>query len=175
MKYYIVFLLIFLSLFGCKTPPKQFSEIPESKSDKTFKDNSSSALEIGYEILSQGSNFKPGLSSIIRTQKELDNFYSVLYGNSAKAPIVDFSKRAVVIAAAGPFNTGGYSVFPVSAIKTGKTIKLVFEISAPWPKDMVTQAFTHPYVIVLAEAEPSDDIFIEVRGDYKGGYGIIEF
>ena len=90
-----------------------------------------------------------------------------MYGNSLKAPVIDFSKKAVVIAAAGPFNTGGYSIAPVSAIKTGKIINLVFEVKSPGPKDMVTQAFTRPYVIVSVDAEPDTEIFIEINGDAK--------
>ncbi|UTC75318.1 dentilisin complex subunit PrcB [Treponema sp. OMZ 792] len=181
MKYHVVLLFIFLSLFGCKTTPKKFSEISATKSDKTFKRSIDSDLkkieeadksslkivEIAYEILAQGNNFKEGLSSIIRLQEDLDKLYSILYADSVKAPVIDFSKKAVVIVEAGPFSTGGYSIIPVSATKSGKIIKFVFEVSAPGPMDIVTQAFTHPYLIVAVDADPYDDIFIEVKGNNK--------
>ena len=125
------------------------------------------SMQAGYEILIQGNNFKTGLPSIVKSQEDLQTLYSVLYGNSLKAPLIDFSKKAVVIAAAGPFNTGGYSIVPVSAIKTGKIINLVFEVKSPGSKDMVTQAFTRPYVIVSVDAEPDTEIFIEINGVAK--------
>ena len=82
---------------------------------------------------------------------------------------IDFSKKTVVIAAAGPFNTGGYSIVPISAIKTGKGINVVFKVKSPGPKDMVTQAFTHPYVVVSVDAEPDTVVFVEINGDAKSG------
>ena len=117
----------------------------------------------------QGNNFKTGLPSIVKTQEDLQTLYSILYGNSLKAPLIDFSKKTVVIAAAGPFNTGGYSIVPISAIKTGKGINVVFKVKSPGPKDMVTQAFTHPYVVVSVDAEPDTVVFVEINGDAKSG------
>ena len=58
---------------------------------------------------------------------------------------------------------------PVSAIKTGKVINIVFEVKSPGPKDMVTQAFTYPYVVVSVDAEPDTVIFVEINGDVKNG------
>lgn len=184
---FIIYLLC--NFLGCKTLPKQpageFHSVPDDKvptvPDKgadgspgsSFKNpeilssQPSESMQAVYEILIQGNNLKTGLPSIVKSQEDLQTLYSVLYGNSLKAPLIDFSKKAVVIAAAGPFNTGGYSIVPVSAIKTGKIINLVFEVKSPGPKDMVTQAFTRPYVIVSVDAEPDTEIFIEINGDAK--------
>ncbi|AAS11252.1 conserved domain protein [Treponema denticola ATCC 35405] len=137
------------------------------KNPEILSSQPSESMQAVYEILIQGNNLKTGLPSIVKSQEDLQTLYSVLYGNSLKAPLIDFSKKAVVIAAAGPFNTGGYSIVPVSAIKTGKIINLVFEVKSPGPKDMVTQAFTRPYVIVSVDAEPDTEIFIEINGDAK--------
>ena len=192
MRFCVILLFICCVTFlGCKTLPKQpageFHSVPDDKvltvPDKgadgnlgsSFKNpeilNSqpSESMQAAYEILIQGNNLKTGLPSIVKSQEDLQTLYSVLYGNSLKAPVIDFSKKAVVTAAAGPFNTGGYSIVPVSAIKTGKIIKLVFEVKSPGPKDMVTQAFTRPYVIVSVDAEPDTEIFIEINGDAKNG------
>ena len=192
MRFCVILLFICCVTFlGCKTLPKQpageFHSVPDDKvptvSDKgadgnlesSFKNPEilssppSESMQAAYEILIQGNNFKTGLPSIVKSQEDLQTLYSVLYGNSLKAPAIDFSKKAVVIAAAGPFNTGGYSIVPVSAIKTGKVINIVFEVKSPGPKDMVTQAFTHPYVIVSVDAEPDTEIFIEINGDAKNG------
>lgn len=191
MRFCVILLFICCVTFlGCKTLPKQpageFHSVPDDKvptvPDKgaegnlgpSFKNpeilsSPSESMQAGYEILIQGNNFKTGLPSIVKSQEDLQTLYSVLYGNSLKAPVIDFSKKAVVIAAAGPFNTGGYSIVPVSAIKTGKIINLVFEVKSPGPKDMVTQAFTRPYVIVSVDAEPDTEIFIEINGDAKNG------
>nr|WP_315313912.1 dentilisin complex subunit PrcB [Treponema denticola] len=192
MRFCVILLFICCVTFlGCKTLPKQpageFHSVPDDKvptvPDKgaegnlgsSFKNpeilNSqpSESMQAAYEILIQGNNLKTGLPSIVKSQEDLQTLYSVLYGNSLKAPVIDFSKKAVVIAAAGPFNTGGYSIAPVSAIKTGKIINLVFEVKSPGPKDMVTQAFTRPYVIVSVDVEPDTEIFIEINGDAKNG------
>lgn len=191
MRFCVILLFICCVTFlGCKTLPKQpageFHSVPDDKvptvPDKGADGNLGSSfknpeilssppesMQAGYEILIQGNNFKTGLPSIVKSQEDLQTLYSVLYGNSLKAPVIDFSKKAVVIAAAGPFNTGGYSIAPVSAIKTGKIINLVFEVKSPGPKDMVTQAFTRPYVIVSVDAEPDTEIFIEINGDAKNG------
>ncbi|HCY95177.1 dentilisin complex subunit PrcB [Treponema denticola] len=190
MRFCVILLFICCVTFlGCKTLPKQpageFHSVPDDKvptvPDKgadgspgsSFKNpeilssQPSESMQAVYEILIQGNNLKTGLPSIVKSQEDLQTLYSVLYGNSLKAPLIDFSKKAVVIAAAGPFNTGGYSIVPVSAIKTGKIINLVFEVKSPGPKDMVTQAFTRPYVIVSVDAEPDTEIFIEINGDAK--------
>lgn len=192
MRFCVILLFICCVTFlGCKTLPKQSAgeshSVPDDKvptvSDKgadgnlgsSFKNpeilssQPSESMQAVYEILIQGNNLKTGLPSIVKSQEDLQTLYSVLYGNSLKAPLIDFSKKAVVIAAAGPFNTGGYSIVPVSAIKTGKIINLVFEVKSPGPKDMVTQAFTRPYVIVSVDAEPDTEIFIEINGDAKNG------
>ena len=190
MRFCVILLFICCVTFlGCKTLPKQSAgeshSVPDDKvptvPDKGAEGNlgssfknpeilssqPSESMEAVYEILIQGNNLKTGLPSIVKTQEDLQTLYSVLYGNSLKAPLIDFSKKAVVIAAAGPFNTGGYSIVPVSAIKTGKIINLVFEVKSPGPKDMVTQAFTYPYVVVSVDAEPDTEIFIEINGDAK--------
>ena len=192
MRFCVILLFICCVTFlGCKTLPKQSAgeshSVPDDKvptvSDKgadgnlgsSFKNpeilssQPSESMQAVYEILIQGNNLKTGLPSIVKSQEDLQTLYSVLYGNSLKAPLIDFSKKAVVIAAAGPFNTGGYSIVPVSAIKTGKIINLVFEVKSPGPKDMVTQAFTRPYVMVSVDAEPDTEIFIEINGDAKNG------
>ncbi len=189
MRFCVILLFICCVTFlGCKTLPKQpageFHSVPDDKvptvPDKGAEGNLGSSfknpeilssqpesMQAVYEILIQGNNLKTGLPSIVKSQEDLQTLYSVLYGNSLKAPLIDFSKKAVVTAAAGPFNTGGYSIVPVSAIKKGKIINLVFEVKSPGPKDMVTQAFTRPYVIVSVDAEPDTEIFIEINGDAK--------
>ena len=168
---------------SCKTLPKEGAGEFIPVSDKETVSNAGSSfknpeilnspppetIQTAYEILIQGNNFKTGLPSIVKTQEDLQTLYSVLYGNSLKAPVIDFSKKTVVIAAAGPFNTGGYSIVPVSAIKTGKVITVVFEVKSPGYKDMVTQAFTHPYVVVSVDAEPDTVVFVEINGDAKSG------
>lgn len=175
MRFFSIFLFICcVSIFSCKTLPEQTADV-SLKNCESLSDSVSEPVQAAYEILIQGNNLKTGLSSIIRTQKDLDKLYSILYGNSLKAPVIDFSKKAVVTVAAGPFNTGGYSVLPLSAIKTGKTVNMVFEIKSPGPKEMVTQAFTHPYVIVSVEAAPDTEIFIEIKGNSKSGYDKLDF
>ena len=179
----ILLFICCVNFLGCKTLNKQPDDEVPSVPDKEAGGNLGSSfknpeilssplpesMQYVYEILIQGNNLKTGLPSIVKTQEDLQTLYSVLYGNSLKAPVIDFSKKAVVIGAAGPFNTGGYSIVPVSAIKTGKVINIVFEVKSPGPKDMVTQAFTYPYVVVSVDAEPDTVIFVEINGDVKNG------
>ena len=190
MKYNTVLLCICLSFFGCATVPKaERADIPliqekegvpaaepfTSEQNTIQSNGKPHTINVPCELLTNGTLFKGRIPPIIRDQGALNNLYSVLYGNSLKAPIIDFSKKTVVTAAAGPFNTGGYSVVPVSAIKTGTVVNIIFEVKSPAPTDMVTQAFTHPYAVVSVDTEADTEIFIEIKGNLKSEYDKLDF
>lgn len=165
IKYFYTILFLGLLVSSC-TSLKQ-TGLPEAKSNASEDISSAAPIKtvevntVHHELLMSGNNAKSGLDQIIREQGQLDKLYSILYGNNRKAPKIDFSRKAVIVLTCGPFNTGGYSIEIISAIKTGNSIELVWGVKTPEPLDIVTQAITRPYGIFSVDAEPSDSILIK--------------
>lgn len=77
---------------------------------------------------------------------------------------IDFDREALIFVFAGRFNTGGYSIIVDSAKKTRKgEIYVKFSVSFPKTGDIVTQAFTNPYMIVAVEAKKRDVIHSQLE------------
>ena len=165
IKYF--YTILFLSLLVSSCASLKQAQLPQAEAGASKVITSAASIEtieadtVHYELLMSGNNAKNGIDQIIREQGRLDNLYAILYGNGRKAPKIDFSRKAVVVLTCGPFNTGGYSVEIISAIKTGNTIELVWEVTPPEPRDIVTQAITRPYGIFSVDAEQSDSIRIK--------------
>ena len=72
---------------------------------------------------------------------------------------IDFEKEVLIFVFAGTFNTGGYGIKVDSIKRTAKNIiSAVFSVSSPAPDSIVTQAFTHPSIIVSVRASKTDII-----------------
>ncbi len=72
---------------------------------------------------------------------------------------INFEKEVLIFVFAGTFNTGGYGIKVDSIKRTAKNIiSAVFSVSSPAPDSIVTQAFTHPSIIVSVRARKTDII-----------------
>ena len=131
-------------------------------------------IEVAYEILEKGSYGREFAPAVIENQADLDKLYALLHGQlSSPAPKIDFKRQKVIAVRAGPFNTGGYGIHLYSAIYTQDGLETVFLISTPAPTQIVTQAFTNPYLIISMEVPPSTPVSVTLQG-YKSGFDFIE-
>ena len=184
MRRYIF--LIFLSAFfssACKSiPVKLHTAAAEpsvsvghlrrasAQSDKNADPETETVLterkgcvETSYEILAEGSYGAEFVTAVIENQADLDKLYSLLHGRADDAPKIDFKRKKVIAVCAGRFNTGGYGIRLHSAVYTKDGLETVFAISAPSPSQMVTQAFTTPYLIIGIDTHPSERVSVAVR------------
>lgn len=131
-------------------------------------------IEVAYEILEKGSYGREFAPALIENQADLDRLYALLHGHSSPpAPKIDFTQKKVIAVRAGPFNTGGYGIKLYSAIYTQDGLETVFLITAPAPTQIVTQAFTTPYLIIGIDVPPSTPVSVTLQG-YKSGFDFIE-
>ena len=121
-------------------------------------------VETSYEILAEGSYGAEFAAAVIENQKDLDRLYALLYGRSDRpAPKIDFKRKKVIAVCAGRFNTGGYGIRLHSAVYTKDGLETVFAISVPEPAQIVTQAFTTPYLIISIDVSPSERVSVAIR------------
>ena len=131
-------------------------------------------MEVAYEILEKGSYGREFAPAVIENQADLDKLYALLHGQSSSpAPKIDFKRKKVIAVRAGPFNTGGYGIHFYSAKYTQDGLETVFLITAPEPGQIVTQAFTNPYLIISIDVPPSTPVSVKLQG-YKPGFDFIE-
>ena len=121
-------------------------------------------VEISYEILAEGSYGAEFAAAVIENQGDLDKLYSLLHVRADDAPKIDFKRKKVIAVCAGTFNTGGYGIRLHSAVYTKDGLETVFTISAPSPSQIVTQAFTTPYLIIGIDVSPSVRVSVTLRG-----------
>lgn len=140
----------------------------EALEKQKSKKSGEGRFDVHYEVLSRGSYASVG-SAIIRSDKELQ-FLKSLFGEKDKnISSFDFSKKAIVIASAGSFNTGGYYLELASAVLANDTLNLTFSVQSPGAFDIVTQAITHPFIVVAVEVEPQIKISMDVVGAGRNG------
>lgn len=121
-------------------------------------------VETSYEILAEGSYGAEFVTAVIENQKDLDRLYARLHGQSDRsAPKIDFKRKKVIAVRSGPFTTGGYGIKLYSAIDTKDGVETVFLITAPEPTQIVTQAFTTPYLIISIDVSPSERVSVAIR------------
>ena len=131
-------------------------------------------IEVAYEILEEGSYGAQFGTAVIENQADLDRLYALLHGHSSPpAPKIDFKRKKVIAVRSGPFNTGGYAIHLYSAKYTHDGVETVFLITAPAPTQIVTQAFTTPYLIISIDVPPSTPVSVTLQG-YKPGFDFIE-
>ena len=133
---------------------------PETETVLTEREG---CVETSYEILAEGSYGAEFVTAVIENQADLDKFYSLLYGRADDSPKIDFKRKKVIAVCAGRFNTGGYGIRLHSAVYTKDGLETVFTISVPSPSQMVTQAFTTPYLIIGIDTHPSERVSVAVR------------
>lgn len=121
-------------------------------------------VDISYEILEEGNYGAEFGTAVIENQKDLDKLYARLHDCSDRpAPKIDFERKKVIAVRSGPFNTGGYGIKLYSAIDTKDGVETVFLITAPEPTQIVTQAFTTPYLIISIDVPSSKPVFVKLQ------------
>ena len=183
-KYILLIVLSAFSLCACRSVPAKLQDsttapsvsyeaggFVSTQSDKNaglYPDavltGREGRVDISYEILAEGSYSAEFVTAVIENQKDLDRLYALLYGRSDRpAPKIDFKRKKVIAGQAGPFNTGGYGIRLHSAVYTKDGLETVFAISAPEPAQIVTQAFTTPYLIISIDVSPSERVSVAIR------------
>ena len=66
-------------------------------------------------------------------------------------PAVDFGSNSVVFLLMGPQPTGGYWIKYLSTELENGTLQVAADLQQPGQGDMVTQAFTAPYIVLRVE------------------------
>ena len=121
-------------------------------------------VDISYEILEEGNYGAEFGTAVIENQKDLDRLYARLHDRSDRpAPKIDFERKKVIAVRSGPFTTGGYGIKLYSAIDTKDGVETVFLITAPEPTQIVTQAFTTPYLIISIDVPSSKPVFVKLQ------------
>ena len=121
-------------------------------------------VDISYEILEEGNYGAEFDTAVIENQKDLDKLYARLHDRSDRpAPKIDFERKKVIAVCSGPFTTGGYGIKLYSAIDTKDGVETVFLITAPEPTQIVTQAFTTPYLIISIDVPSSKPVFVKLQ------------
>ena len=121
-------------------------------------------VDVSYEILEEGNYGAEFDTAVIENQKDLDKLYARLHDRSDRpAPKIDFERKKVIAVRSGPFNTGGYGIKLYSAIDTKDGVETVFLITAPEPTQIVTQAFTTPYLIISIDVPSSKPVFVKLQ------------
>lgn len=121
-------------------------------------------MDVSYEILEEGNYGAEFDTAVIENQKDLDKLYARLHDRSDRpAPKIDFERKKVIAVRSGPFTTGGYGIKLYSAIDTKDGVETVFLITAPEPTQIVTQAFTTPYLIISIDVPSSKPVFVKLQ------------
>ena len=121
-------------------------------------------VDVSYEILEEGNYGAEFGTAVIENQKDLDKLYARLHDRSDRpAPKIDFERKKVIAVRSGPFTTGGYGIKLYSAIDTQDGVETVFLITAPEPGQIVTQAFTTPYLIISIDVPPSKPVSVKLQ------------
>ena len=121
-------------------------------------------VDVSYEILEEGNYGAEFGTAVIENQKDLDKLYARLHDRSDRpAPKIDFERKKVIAVRSGPFNTGGYGIKLYSAIDIKDGVETVFLITAPEPTQIVTQAFTTPYLIISIDVPSSKPVFVKLQ------------
>lgn len=106
------------------------------------------------ELLSSSgySEFNQAEQMVIKSDVGLRTAYNHILTKQA-VPQLDWNKQQVVLLAMGEKNTGGYNIAIEKVVESDKEILIYYKTSGPKKGDMVTQAFTAPYVLYTIDNE----------------------
>lgn len=145
-----------------KTKPSQLPvELSDLPLDFSKLPSEAERFNVEYSVLRSGANSPYSGGGIIRSIEDLQRL-----GIDKKdiGAGIDFSKQALVIAEAGTFPTGGFSISLMSAILTEHKLHLSFFVQSPAPDVAVTMAFTKPYIAVVLTVPPDVEIDMHIVG-----------
>ena len=109
-------------------------------------------------------------SAVIRSADELAklNAKPADVARFLKVDKIDFSKQMLVVISGGSRPTGGYSVDFKGATVKDKVLTVSWVLKTPAPGAFVTQAFTHPMLVVLMDRFEGKVVF-DPAAPPKGG------
>lgn len=161
-KLILVFLAFFqcLTFFSCKSIDSSSKDVGMRKLNVAKKSKDGGVVQ--YEVLGE-SYYSSGISAQgIYIARSFEDVVSIMEGDNRNDEFfskIDFENEALVFVFAGTFNTGGYSIKVDSIKRIAKNkISAVFSITSPAPDSIVTQAFTHPSIIVSVKVNKADII-----------------
>lgn len=136
-----------------------------SASNEGEKPKSKNVIE--YELLGTNYYSSNPYAEGIYIARSFEDAIAITEGDSRLEDVlskINFEKEALIFVFAGTFNTGGYSINVDSIKRIGKNkISAVFSISSPSPDSIVTQALTHPSIIVSLKVSKTDIIQASFR------------
>lgn len=76
-----------------------------------------------------------------------------------KVKTIDWDKQMMIVTYAGEKPTGGYSVDLKSLEVKDKMLIVNWKLNSPGPDDLVTQAITHPELVILVDRFDGQVVF----------------
>jgi hypothetical protein len=107
-------------------------------------------------------------TQVLRTEAELNKAmpiggknYDITKKAAAllKVDAIDLKKQMVIVLYAGEKRTGGYSVELKSLEVKDKKLIVHWNLKSPGPDDIVTQAITHPELVLLVDRFDGEVVF----------------
>jgi len=123
--------------------------------DEKEEEDSSKEEEVVDPNDIQGEYF----TGVVEEEQALSSWIESKKHKSGVYPYPDDEK--VYLIAAGEQNTGGYSVYITKENLDGEDLNLHYNIQAPGPDEMVTQAITYPYLVIEVTVEVAEVNFIK--------------
>lgn len=178
MKPFKIFIFFFLivSLAGvsagqkAKPKKKPVKPKPAAKPTTVKKDMPSAPKDAQFELFSEGSMSLGENKPFIFVARNKES-YAILKEKLELTPLkeIDFSKFALVGAFMGMKPTGGYSVniggYTVDDMYTGARVRI--SALSPAPGQIVTEAFTSPFKVVLVPVEEEKTLVLEIGQEWK--------
>ena len=117
-----------------------------------------------FTTLDRGTNSRIDAARTVVVKQAAE--WSALWREHAgdrKPPAVDFAKSMVVAVFAGSRPTGGYAVDVTQIEAKDGSVVVAYRERRPSPEDIVTQALTAPFHIVVTQAASGPVIFQRAR------------
>ncbi len=107
----------------------------------------------GVKVHAQAATKLGATSGVVRSADDLAklNVKAEDVARALKVDKIDFSKQMLIVISGGSRPTGGYGVIFKSTEVKDKTLVVHWQLKSPGKGDFVTQAFTHPMLVVLTD------------------------
>ncbi len=148
-----------------KADPRDSSTSSSSTAGDTASGSTTSTSEGGKadspKVLAKAPIKLGATSAAIRSAEELAklNAKAEDVARALKIDKIDFSKQMLVVISGGPRPTGGFGVEYKSAEVKDKKLVIHWVLKTPAKDAFVTQAFTHPMLVVLMDRFDGDIVF----------------
>ena len=149
-----------LNLLSCKSTGALSKKAETTEMQKFIV--AKKASDVQYDILETSYYHGNPYAQGIYIARSFEDAIAITEGDSRLEELlskIDFEKEALIFVFAGTFSTGGYGIKVDSIKRTAKNkISAVFSITSPSLDSIVTQAFTHPSIIVSVKVNKTDII-----------------